>query len=66
MIVSVDSYGINNTGKYNFPHNNHWNKYHSVKTKNPTEERENKSIHLHISLCLNDVERTTHNTIQIK
>ena len=50
----------NYTAKYNSPHNDHGNKYHSINTIKSTEEKENKSIHLHLSRCLNDVERTTH------
>ena len=38
----VDSYGINYTGKYNFFHNDHVNKSHSINTKGQQKKRQIK------------------------
>ena len=49
----VDSWRINQTGKYNFFHNDHDNNSYSLNTKNVTEKKEKKNFHLHLSLFLN-------------
>ena len=54
-------YGMNYTGKYNLLHNDHGNKPHRVNTKKSTQERENRSLHLNLSHCLNGVKCITHN-----
>ena len=58
LTLVVECFGINYTGKYNLIHNDHVNKYHSVNTKNKTEEKENKNIHLNLSPSLNVTEST--------
>ena len=61
--MMVDSCCINYIGKYNLIHNKHVNKYHSVNTKKSIEKIE-KSIHLHLSPCLNFEELTTHHKVE--
>ena len=46
-VGSTDSYEINYTGKYNFLHNEHSNKYHSLNTK-----RQQKKRKIKVSTCI--------------
>ena len=47
MAGSADSYGINYTGNYDLPNNDHRNKYHSVNKK-----RQEKKGKIKLSTCI--------------
>ena len=64
LIGSSDSYGINYTGKYNFLHNDHGNKSHSVNKKSQQKKSKIKLFTCILGIALMDP--NVQHTIQIK